>query len=158
MPGVEETGKARWLLLLAVAGLALIAAMVAFLLHKERSVNRLQENAVYETNAVQHLRNISTCQYAFRRMSDANEYATLPRLAEACTLLDERFKSDAPEVDGYVFRLQVSAPEGERGPFYSVNADPNEDRGGLHFYIDSSVAGVRQTSGRPATPQDRPRE
>ncbi len=158
MREANESGKARTLLILAGFGLAVLAALVLFLLRKEDDVKHRTTVATYETTAADHMRKLSAAQSI--HLDAFGEYGTFDQLIDAGILLNEKFRGQTPVVDGYVYRLQIRPREGERAPFYSINADPQEGSptGELHFYIDSNVIGLRQSRGRPANATDRPRE
>ena len=159
MSDEKKAGRGKLLIILAGLGFAVLATLVYFLITKERSMKKLQATATYETTAVDHLRKISACQQAY--FEQIGEYATLDELVETpCSLLDERFKGEAPVIDGYIYRVHVNRRDGDRPPSYTVNADPREGSrtGELHFYVSSNVIGIRQAYDRPATAADRPRE
>lgn len=154
------TRKGKIFLAVAGVGLAVVAAMAAFLFNREDDAKRRRAAATFETNAVQHLKDIAACQ--LNHLQSLGEYATLPKLFETCTLVDERFNSEAPVVDGYRYTISLTPRAGDRPPAYAVNADPQPPPGTyggrLHFYADSEVSGIRVNDSRPATASDRQRE
>lgn len=147
-------------IILAASGLAILAALVAFLLTTESSMKQRQRAATYEATAAEHLRNIAAAQQ--NHLDVFGNYATFDQLVDAGILLNEKFRGAEPVVGGYVYRMRVTPREGDRPPSFAVNADPHvaddTPTGGTHFYLDSNVVGVRQNGSRPATAADRPRE
>lgn len=156
----KEKSKKGLFIVFAGLGLAILAALVAFLLTTESSMKQRQRAATYEATAAEHLRNIAAAE---RMHLDAfGHYATFDQLIDAGILLNEKFRGAEPVVDGYRYRLRVTPPEGERPSSFAVNADPHNagsaDTGGLYFYLDSNVIGIRQNDQRTANASDRPRE
>ena len=107
-------------------------------------------NRVDETVALSTLRSIDTAQKLYSVTHEGN-YGTLPQLSEA-GYLDSRFKQDKPLKD-YLLTVNVkSASDG--GPSYSCVADPEADRPGRHFYIDSSSGTIHVNPTQRASPSD----
>lgn len=155
----EKEKRRKWLFVaLAVAGLAVLAALVAFLLNTESSMAVRQRTATYEATAAEHMRNIAAAQRIY--LDAYGQYATFDQLIEAGVLTNEKFRGESPAVDGYVYRLRVTPREGESAPSFAVNADPQPGgpgAGAPYFYLDSNVVGLRQNDSRPAGATDRPR-
>lgn len=158
-----DAGKKRkWraFVIAAGLGLAVLAALAALIVNSYTTGNRLRAAATHEATAFHHLKNIAAGQQIYR---DAfGDYATFDQLIESGVLLNEKFAGAEPIVDGYAYRLRITPRLGDAPPSYALNADPHrtEDSytGELHFYMDSNVAGIRQSDARPATATDRPRE
>ena len=150
------TRKGRILIILAGAGLAVLAALVAVLLNTETDAKRRRAAATYEATAAQHLKNLAAAEQNY--FDNFGDYATFDQLIAAGILLNKGFAGEAPALDGYVFRLRLTPRAGERPPSYSINADPQAPGGGRHLYLDSEVIGIRYSDGRPATSADRQRE
>lgn len=154
------TRQGRILIVLAAAGLAVLAALVAVLLNTETDARRRRAAATYEATAAQHLKNLAAAEQNY--LDNFGEYATFDQLIAAGILLNKGFAGEAPAVDGYVFRLRLTPRQGDRPPSYSINADPHAAGGGptadRHLYLDSEVIGIRYSDGRPATATDRQRE
>lgn len=154
------TRKGKIFVVAACAGLGLLAALVAVLLNTEDDVARRRTAATHETTAVQHLKNLGACQLNY--FQTFGEYGTFEQLFETCTLVGEKFRGEAPVVDGYAYRLRLTPRAGDRPPSYAINADPQPPPGSyggrLHFYMDSEVSGIRVNDRRPATAADRQRE
>ncbi len=154
-----ERSRKGFFIILAAIGLAILAALVAFLLTTESSMKKRQRTATFEATAAEHLRNIAAAQQIY--LEAFGQYATFDQLIDAGIFLNEKFRGAEPVVGGYVYRMRVAPRDGERAPSFAINADPQgaeAETGGMHFYLDSNVVGIRQNSSHPASAADRPRE
>jgi hypothetical protein len=72
----------------------------------------------------------------------------------------DKFKSEPPVMNGYIFTLKVTEPSGTNPAFYSLNVDPQvssgiQATGNRRFYFDSTLGAVKTTEEeRPATAND----
>ncbi len=108
-----------------------------------------------EAAAITHLQRISTAQVTYYNTKNRSGYGTFDQLSQG-GYLDKRFAGDAPLVDGYIYRLTLTAKSGNQPPAYSVNADPQKPTGltatgSQFFYIGSDSGGPRANPERPAT-------
>jgi prepilin-type N-terminal cleavage/methylation domain-containing protein len=113
-----------------------------------------------EAAAITHLQRISTAQVTFFNTKNRSGYGTFDQLSSG-GYLDKRFVGDTPLVDGYIFRLTLTAKSGNQPPGYGVNADPQKPTGltatgSRFFYIGSDVGTPTSNSEKPATPEDPP--
>ena len=113
-----------------------------------------------EAAAITHLQRISTAQVTYFNTKNRSSYGTFDQLSQG-GYLDKRFAGDAPLVDGYLFRLTLTAKSGNQPPGYGVNADPQKPTGltatGSRFvYIGSDVGNATSNSEKPAGPDDPP--
>ena len=113
-----------------------------------------------EAAAITHLQRISTAQVTFLNTKNRAGYGTFDQLSSG-GYLDKRFTGDAPLVDGYIFRMALTAKSGNQPPAYGVNADPQKPTGltatgSRFFYIGSDVGTPTSNSEKPATPEDPP--
>ena len=113
-----------------------------------------------EAAAITHLQRISTAQVTFFNTKNRSGYGTFDQLSSG-GYLDKRFAGDAPLVDGYIFRMALTAKSGNQPPGYGVNADPQKPTGltatgSRFFYIGSDVGTPTSNSDKPATPEDPP--
>jgi len=111
-----------------------------------------------EAAAITHLQRISTAQVTYFNTKNRSGYGTFDQLSSG-GYLDKRFAGDAPLVDGYIFRLALTAKSGNQPPGYAVNADPQKPTGltatgSRFFYIGSDVGTPTSNSEKPATPED----
>lgn len=154
------TRKGKIFIAAACAGLAVVAAMAAFLFNKEDDARRRRAAATHEATAAQHLKNLAAAQQ--NHLEVFGDYATLAQLVEAGILLNEGFAREPAVVDGYVYTLRLTPRAGDRPPSYALNADPQPPPGTYggrqHFYMGSDVSGIRVNDDRPATAADRQRE
>ena len=113
-----------------------------------------------EAAAITHLQRISTAQVTYYNTKNRTSYGTFDQLSQG-GYLDKRFAGDAPLVDGYIFRLTLTAKSGNQPPAYSVNADPQKPTGmtatGSRFFYSGSDVGAPTTNAeKPAGPEDPP--
>ena len=113
-----------------------------------------------EAAAITHLQRISTAQVTYYNTKNRSGYGTFDQLSSG-GYLDKRFTGDAPLVDGYIFRLTLTAKSGNQPPAYAVNADPQKPTGltatgSRFFYIGSDVGTPTSNNEKPASPDDPP--
>jgi prepilin-type N-terminal cleavage/methylation domain-containing protein len=73
--------------------------------------------------------------------------------------LDERFNSDKPVINGYVYTIEVTPKSASQPAFYKVNADPQvregvQATGNRSFYTDSSLSTIKWNETRAADAGD----
>ena len=105
---------------------------------------------VDETSAIQTLRTIATAETQSRAVRGA--YGDFNSLVQA-GFLDERFRSDSPNIRGYRFVLKTTDTE------FSVNADPEITQaqpttGARHFYLDSTDNSIHVNQTQTASKSD----
>ena len=94
-------------------------------------------------------------QYASR---NRGKFATFPELVTAAGL-DEKFNSERPVVNGYVFTLVPEEPSSSKPGSYRINADPQVPTGitatgTRFFYTDSSLGTIKANDSQPAKAED----
>ena len=112
-----------------------------------------------EAAAAQQVDNIRKyqAQYASR---NHGEFGTFLELVQKAGL-DERFNSDRPVVNGYIYTITVVKSSGSAPAQYSVTADPQAPDGVMatgtrHFYFDSSLSTIKATDENRAAKADDP--
>ncbi|HEX8721854.1 MAG TPA: prepilin-type N-terminal cleavage/methylation domain-containing protein [Pyrinomonadaceae bacterium] len=113
-----------------------------------------------EAAAITHLGRISTAQVTYFNSKNRSGYGTFDQLSSG-GYLGKQFTGDAPLVDGYIYRMTVTAKSGNTPAAYSVNADPQKPTGmtatgSRFFYIGSDVGNATSNSDKPAGPDDPP--
>jgi prepilin-type N-terminal cleavage/methylation domain-containing protein len=113
-----------------------------------------------EAAAITHLQRISTAEVTYYNTHNRAGYGTFDQLG-AGGYLDKRFAGDGPLVDGYIFRLTLTAKSSNQPAGYSVNADPQKPTGltatgSRFFYIGSDVGVPTSNNEKSATPEDPP--
>jgi prepilin-type N-terminal cleavage/methylation domain-containing protein len=110
-----------------------------------------------ENAAAQTLDRIRTyqVQYASR---NRGRFATFPQLV-ASAGLDEKFNTDRPVVNGYVFTMTPEDGSDSRPASYRINADPQVPTGitatgTRFFYTDSSIGTIKANDTQPASAED----
>jgi prepilin-type N-terminal cleavage/methylation domain-containing protein len=110
-----------------------------------------------ETAAITHLQRMSTAQVTYFNTHNRASYGTFDQLSSG-GYIEKRFSGDSPLVDGYIFRLQLTAKSGNQPPAYAVNADPQKPTGitatGSRYFYISSDSGLTTNSEKPAGPDD----
>ena len=112
-----------------------------------------------ETTAAQSLQTIKTLQAGYSSKHNGNFAPNFDELIKSASL-DEKFKTESPVVNGYIFTMKVEEKSTTKPSFYSINADPQvsegiQATGNRHFYFDSSLATTKATEeNRPAKAED----
>ena len=121
------------------------------------------QNSVRSANqaaAMNGLRQIQKDQGIYYNTHNRSSYATFDQLI-ADGALDNRFAGEAPEVEGYVFKMVVTPKSAGQPPTYKVNADPLKPdgfnaTGKQYYYIDSDSSSIHVNETQPAGPDDPP--
>ena len=113
-----------------------------------------------EAAAITHLGNIMKGQVTYYNTKNRSGYGTFDQLS-AGGYIGAQFTTDQPVVDGYIFRMTLTAKSGNQPPVYGVNADPQKPTGltatgSRYFYIGSDVGNATSNSEKPAGPEDPP--
>ena len=111
-----------------------------------------------ETAAIGTVDDIRKKQVQYAAKNRGEFAPTFDRLIETVGL-DDKFKGEAPVVNGYVFRLQVQETTASDPAFFSINADPQvatgiSATGTRFFYFDSTLGTIKQKEGEPAKATD----
>ncbi|MCS6874942.1 MAG: prepilin-type N-terminal cleavage/methylation domain-containing protein [Pyrinomonadaceae bacterium] len=113
-----------------------------------------------ETTAIQTLNTLRTCQMGYAARHQGRFAPSFAELVKTGCIEGDKFSSETPVINGYIFTMKVEQPSGTRPAFFSINADPQVAEGTLatgtrRFYIDSSVGTVKVTEeNRPAKADD----
>ncbi len=109
-----------------------------------------------ENAAIQQLEALRKIQASYS-LSHRGDYGTFEQLVKAGSLEDERFASETPSVQGYVYTMKVTAAGNGQRAFYTINADPMDGGTGTnHFYLDPDVPNIRVNAEKPAAATDPP--
>lgn len=113
-----------------------------------------------EAAAITHLGRISTAQVTYFNTKNRTGYGTFDELSQG-GYLGKQFSGDTPLVDGYIYRMTLTAKSGNQPPAFAVNADPQKPTGltatgTRYFYIGSDVGTATSNSEKPAGPEDPP--
>jgi prepilin-type N-terminal cleavage/methylation domain-containing protein len=113
-----------------------------------------------EAAAITHLQRISTAQVTYFNTKNRTSYGTFDQLSQG-GYLGKQFAGDTPLVDGYIYRMTLTAKSGNQPPAYAVNADPQKPTGmtatgSRFFYIGSDVGQATSNGEKPASPEDPP--
>ncbi|MDT5156245.1 MAG: type pilus assembly protein PilA [Acidobacteriota bacterium] len=111
-----------------------------------------------EAAAISHLQRISTAQVTYYNTKNRSGYGTFDQLSQG-GYLGKQFTGDTPLVDGYIFRMTLTAKSGNQPPVYAVNADPQKPTGltatgSRFFYIGSDVGTPTSNNEKSAGPDD----
>lgn len=117
----------------------------------KQGIRKANENA-----AIQQLEALRKVQADYS-LGHRGEYGTFEQLVKSGSFDDERFNTDPPAVQGYIYTLKVTPPGNGQRAFYSINADPQDPAtGSNHFYVDPDVSTIRVNAEKPASPTDPP--
>jgi len=135
--------------------IAVIALLVAVAIPGYNFVIR----TVNETATAKSMDTIRSLQTGYAGKHQGKFAPTFAELISS-TDLDKKFEGDTPVVNGYVYKMTVQEPSGSKPAYFSLNADPQvsegiQATGKRHFYIDSSISGIKSTEeNRPAKADD----
>jgi len=135
--------------------IAVIALLVAVAIPGYQFVIR----TVNETSTAKAMDTIRSLQTGYASKHQGKFAPTFAELITS-TDLDKKYEGDNPVVNGYVYKMTVTEPSGSKPAFFSLNADPQvsegiQATGKRHFYIDSSISGIKSTEeNRPSKPDD----
>jgi len=107
--------------------------------------------AADETAALSAMRTVGVAQQTYS-VSKEGKFATFDELVSA-GYLDSRFNGEKPKIKGYVLTMAVSG-KSEGDPSYTINADPEPQLKGRHFYLDSTTNMMRVNNSQVAGPSD----
>ena len=113
-----------------------------------------------EAAAITHLQRISTAEVTYYNTKNRSGYGTFDQLSSG-GYLGKQFVGDTPLVDGYIFRLTLTAKASNTPPGFGVNADPQKPTGmtatgSRFFYVGSDVGVPTSNNDKPAGPDDPP--
>jgi prepilin-type N-terminal cleavage/methylation domain-containing protein len=116
--------------------------------------------AANEATAVKALNAIATAQGMYYNSHNRSAYGTFPQLVADGTL-DEKFNSETPEIEGYIYKIVVTPKSAGQQPSYQVNADPAKAdgltaTGSQYFFLGSGSSTIRVNTEQPAGPDDPP--
>jgi hypothetical protein len=109
--------------------------------------------AADETAALSAISTVNKAQQTYA-VSKEGKFATFDELVSA-GYLDSRFNAEKPKIRGYVLTMAVSG-KSEGDPGYTINADPEPQLKGRHFYLDSTTNVMRVNNSQVAGPSDTP--
>lgn len=107
-----------------------------------------------EAVVLSNLRSIMLAQNAYNVSNGS--YGTFEQLTSG-GFLDGRFKGERPSLNQYSFTMTVTEKSADAAAAsYSCNADPERtgDRGGRHFYVDSTSSDIHANPTQPASASD----
>jgi hypothetical protein len=107
-----------------------------------------------EAVVLSNLRSIIVAENAYNVSNDS--YGTFEQLTNG-GFLDARFKGDRPSINEYSYTIAVSEKSPSTGmASFTCNADPERtgDRGGRHFYVDSTSNDIHVNATQPASATD----
>ena len=116
--------------------------------------------AANEASAIKTLRSIAEQQMLYYNSHNRSAFGTFEEMLKD-NLLDARFNSSTPVVEGYVFTMKVVPKSTNQPAGYTINADPQVSEGVSatgknHFYMDSDTNTIHVNSAQPATVTDPP--
>lgn len=112
-----------------------------------------------EATAAQTMDKLRTFQTQYAAKNRGKFAANFDELIRSVSL-DERFAGENPVSNGYIFKMTVEEPSGNKPAFFSVTADPQvaegvQATGKRHFYTDSTLGTIKATEeNRPAKADD----
>jgi len=106
-----------------------------------------------EAVVLSNLRSIMTAENAYNLSNGS--YGTFEQLTNG-GFLDARFKSERPSLSQYSYTMTVTEKSADATTSYRCNADPERtgDRGGRHYYVDSTSNDIHVNATQPASATD----
>lgn len=140
--------------------LMIVIAIIGILIGVGIAGYRAAIRAANEAAAVRTLRSIAEQQMLFFNAHQRSAFATFEEMRKE-NLLDTRFDSSTPVVDGYVYTMKVIPKSTSAQPGYTINADPQVPTGTSatgrnHYYVDSDTNTIHVNADQPATATDLP--
>ena len=116
--------------------------------------------AANEAAAIKNLRTIAEQQMLYYNQHQRSAFGTFEEMRKE-NLLDAKWDTNPPVVEGYVFTMKVIPKSASQQPGYTINADPQVSEGvgatgKNHYFIDSDSATTHVNASQPATAADPP--
>ena len=112
-----------------------------------------------EAATIKALQTIASVQLQYYN-SHNRTFGTFEQLTKE-QFIDQRFATNPPIVDGYVYTLKVTPKTANQHTSYTINADPQQadgvgSTGKNHFYMDSEAGTIHVNADQAAGPNDPP--
>jgi prepilin-type N-terminal cleavage/methylation domain-containing protein len=116
--------------------------------------------AANEAAAIKNLRTIAEQQMLYFNAHQRSTFGTFEEMRKE-NLLDSKWDSTSPVVEGYVFNMKVIPKSTSQPAGYTINADPQISEGvgatgKNHYFIDSNSSTTHVNPTQPATAADPP--
>jgi len=140
--------------------LMIVIAIIGILIGVGIAGYRAAIRAANEAAAIRSLRSIAEQQMLYFNAHQRSAFATFEEMRKE-NLLDARYDSNTPVVDGYVYTMKVIPKSTSAQPGYTINADPqvatgSGATGANHYYVDSDTNTIHVNRDQPATATDPP--
>ena len=140
--------------------LMIVIAIIGILIAVGVTGWRAAVRAANEAAAIKTLRTIAEQQMLYYNAHQRTSFGTFELMLKE-KLLDTRFESATPVVDGYVYTMTVIPKSTTQQAGFTVNADPQVSEGvgatgKNHFYMDSETNTIHVNESQPATATDPP--
>lgn len=143
---------AKRIIIGVIAGVLLVVIVVGIFVGAAFFGWRAAIRSGNEAAAMQDIKTIAAVQVQYYNTHD-RRFGTFDQLVKEG--FDARFAGEIPNVDGYVFILQITPRTPAQPSSYMLNVDPQSNStGNRHFYLDSTDNLVRVNPDHPAGPTD----
>ena len=140
--------------------LMIVIAIIGILIAVGVTGWRAAVRAANEASAIKSLRSIAEQQMLYYNSHQRSTFGTFEEMRKE-NLLDSRYESTTPIVEGYVFAMKVIPKSTSQQAGYTINADPQVSEGvgatgKNHYYLDSDTNTIHVNATQPATATDPP--
>ncbi len=140
--------------------LMIVIAIIGILIAVGVTGYKAAMKSANEAAAIKTLRTIAEQQMLYFNGHQRSTFGTFEEMRKE-NLLDGRYDSTTPVVEGYIFTMKVIPKTTNQQAAYTVNADPQVSEGvgatgKNHFYVDSDTNTIHVNATQPAVVADPP--
>jgi len=155
----KASAERRYELGFTLIELMIVIAIIGILIGAATIGWRAAVRSGNEAATLQDLKTVASVEIQYYNTHNRN-FGTFDQMVKE-QMLDARFSTNPPNVDGYIFNLKVTPKTTNQQTTYTLNADPQQAdgigaTGKNHFYIDSTAGTIHVNPDQSAGPNDPP--
>ena len=155
----KASAERRYELGFTLIELMIVIAIIGILIGAATIGWRAAVRSGNEAATLQDLKTVASVEIQYYNTHNRN-FGTFDQMVKE-QMLDARFSTNPPNVDGYIFTLKVTPKTTNQQTTYTLNADPQQAdgigaTGKNHFYIDSTAGTIHVNPDQSAGPNDPP--